>query len=89
MAVGRMIEKRDLRLRPLYQPALDRVVMTSGIGTVRLNGGPLVRPETLAMIERWQRDAGAYIPTGAIIDRLANFAHARGFNAAHLEANAP
>lgn len=66
--------KPALRMRLKFHECLGRSVPTTQVGTVRLNGGPLVKPETLAKIEALQLAAPHRVPTGAVLDRLAAFA---------------
>jgi hypothetical protein len=76
-AVARMIADHDARMRPRHHPCLGRVLPTTKIGTVRLNGGPLVRPETLAAIEAWQTACG--LTNGRVLDQLVIFGQQHTF----------
>ena len=67
--------------RPAYKPrfhrALKRAVPTTGIGTVRLAGGPLVPPDIRAFIENGTRDV--HISIGEGITQLCDHAKATNF----------
>lgn len=65
-------------LAPRYHRALHRSVPTTKRkGTVRLCGGPLVKVDTLAQLERWQRKKRG-LTAGQLLDKLT--AHAQGTN---------